>query len=200
MLAVAFYLADEAERERRGPLLQLMTNGELLSVCYLTTSAAERLLRSIGRYVREVVIDGNCLPHSLATWFNYVRMNNPDAVRLDHLVSPLTTRSVRLRTTSFVEHGDFDTTGSHTLRDRLSTPAQRAAWVSTYRKNREFSYPPFALAFVQLLGRPVTLIVWVGDGAAGITPLRFPASGEGEPLELELVFVNHNHWMPVFKM
>ena len=82
----------------------------------------------------------------------------------------------------------------------LAEQVERAAWATKFKADHEYLYPCFLIAFGCLAKRNVG--IWVNSSADVSNPKPLLVKFDFAALDSErdeVAFVNHNHWIPVFK-
>ena len=154
------------------------------------------------REVGTAVVDGNCMPDSVR---QLVQRSWDDEMREGCKANLFTKTGVRASVTSFVRDAQNSLPLANEVDQALGHLAQdshRATWADKFVQDREFTYECFLLAFGVLTGRNVG--IWINSSPDVKKPVPllvkfdFAAGGAGGERD-EVAFVNHNHWIPIYR-
>jgi hypothetical protein len=201
LLKVALYLSLEAGSEINLAdqcfTFSAQDGSDVNAFCFKEELAGPALIAR-GRKPGTAVGDGNCLPHSLSQHARKWEEHDDGSE-----INLFTKAAVRASVTAFVRDPLTKlplTEETHALA-HLAGQVERAAWATKFKADEEYLYPCFLIAFGCLAKRNVG--IWVNSSADLNNPkpllVKFDFAAALDSGRDEVAFVNHNHWIPVFK-
>jgi hypothetical protein len=201
-LKLALYLSLESGHDRgvAGQILTFRkTNGDQVNAHYFDEELISTAMEHHGRAAGTARVNGDCLPDTLGQ----LAQKWSEDVKADCVVNVFTPKAVRKTVTSFVsnEQTKLPLIEEHLPLSHLSQDSARILWADKFKGDQVWVYECFLIAFGILTKRNVGIWINSSDDVGAPKPLLVKfnfAEVESDECD-EVAFVNHNHWIPIFR-